>query len=645
MSLINTKSSRGQSSQNRAEAARHSCESARKFEKAGEYEAARQALEEFWPTGGQVPGLDGLDDLTKAEVLLRIGNVLGSLGSARSSPGSQETAKNLLTRSLDIFQAQNEMNRAAEARSDLALSYWREGAFDEARVLLRQALDEAGEDQKEIRATALIRSAIVEKGAARYTEALNIFGKTAPLVEGIDNHALKGCFHNTHASLLNLVGLTEKENRYIDQALIEFAAASYHFEQAGNKRDRAKVENNLGYLFSTIRKFDQAYLHLDRARKLFRELEDFGTIAQIDDTRARTLLAEGRLKEAERVARASLQALDKGDAQALLAEALTTHGVVLARMGKHVRAREALDRAAEVAELAGDPEAAGRARLSILEELSKQIPISGLGAIYQSAAELLQRSQDQSSRDRLIACARQVIDAVSKPEEPRREMGEDVIWEGFSFKEEMVKSEKVVIERALRAAGGSVTRAAHLLGFRHHQSLISLINNRHKDLLKTRSAVRQRRRHLFSPPTKIKRKVVRSGPEHAKLGISILHVSNESDSAELIDKMIVGEDWLVQPCADGDVALTRLTGDERYDLLLVDNDLTGLGGLGGIELTRRVRRMTHRRRIPIVMLSDGAAEAEAWRAGVDAFLKKPEQDDQALPTMARLLRVDLKKPS
>jgi CheY-like chemotaxis protein len=55
--------------------------------------------------------------------------------------------------------------------------------------------------------------------------------------------------------------------------------------------------------------------------------------------------------------------------------------------------------------------------------------------------------------------------------------------------------------------------------------------------------------------------------------------------------------------------------------------------------------MTHRRRIPIVMLSDGAAEAEAWRAGVDAFLKKPEQDDQALPTMARLLRVDLKKPS
>jgi CheY-like chemotaxis protein len=555
MSLINSKSTREPSSHNQIEAARHSCELARQFEKAGEYEAARQALDDFWPTGAQVPGLEGLDDLTTAEVLLRIGNVLGALGSARPSPGSQEIARSLLTRSLDLFEAQNQVNRAAEARSDLALSYWREGAFDEARVLLRQTLDEASEDQKEIRATALVRSALVEKGAARY---------------------------------------------------------------------------------------DQTYLHLDRARKLFRELANFETIARIDDTRARTLLAEGRLKEADRWARSSVQALEKGEAQALLAEALTTHGVVLARLGKHVRAREALDRAAEVAELAGNPEAAGRARLSIVEELSKQTPISGLGAIYQSAADLLKGSQDQSSRERLISCARQVIEAMTKPEAPRREMGEEVTWEGFSFKEEMVKSEKVVIERALRAAGGSVTRAAHLLGFRHHQSLISLINNRHRDLLKTRSAVRQRRRHLFSPPTKIKRKVVRGGPEHAKLGISILHVNNESDSAQLIDKMIVGEDWLVHSCAEGDVALAKLTGDERYDLLLVDNDLTGLSG---IELTRRVRRMTHRRRIPLVMLSDAAAEADAWRAGVDAFLKKPDQVDQVLPTMARLLRVDLKKPT
>jgi hypothetical protein len=44
-----------------------------------------------------------------------------------------------------------------------------------------------------------------------------------------------------------------------------------------------------------------------------------------------------------------------------------------------------------------------------------------------------------------------------------------------------------------------------LLGFRHHQSLIALINSRHRDLLGTRSAVRKRRHHLFSKPRKTRK--------------------------------------------------------------------------------------------------------------------------------------------
>src|SRR6185295_7628149 len=81
-------------------------------------------------------------------------------------------------------------------------------------------------------------------------------------------------------------------------------------------------------------------------------------------------------------------------------------------------------------------------------------------------------------------------------------------WEGFSLRKHVREDERAVIERALRDAGGSVTRAAHLLGFKHHQSLISLINSRHKELLQTRSPVRKRRRHLFSQSRKLKKKLV-----------------------------------------------------------------------------------------------------------------------------------------
>ncbi len=75
---------------------------------------------------------------------------------------------------------------------------------------------------------------------------------------------------------------------------------------------------------------------------------------------------------------------------------------------------------------------------------------------------------------------------------------------------------------------------------------------------------------------------------------------------------------------DADTALRKLTGDEHHDALVIDNNLPGLSGL---ELVQRARKMTHRRRIPIIVLSADDIEREAWRAGVNEFLRKPEQID------------------
>ena len=95
-------------------------------------------------------------------------------------------------------------------------------------------------------------------------------------------------------------------------------------------------------------------------------------MAQVDDTRARTLLAEGHIAESERLARSAVRVLERGDQQAALAEALTTQGVALARLGNHPRAKALLERAIEAAETTGDLEGAGRAKLSIIEELGER---------------------------------------------------------------------------------------------------------------------------------------------------------------------------------------------------------------------------------------------------------------------------------
>jgi CheY-like chemotaxis protein/tetratricopeptide (TPR) repeat protein len=469
----------------------------------------------------------------------------------------------------------------------------------------------------------------VETDAGHLNQALRLYDEALPLLDRSDDHALKGAFHNNFARLFRRFGRIEG----IDRALVEYAAASFHFEEAGHTRYLARVENNLGYLFLTIGRHPEAHQSLDRARHFFIELRDSGMVAQVDETRARTFLAEGRLPEAERLIRTVVKTLERGDEQAVLAEALTTYGTVTARLGRFGRARELLDRAIDIAQTAGDLEGAGRAKLSIIEELEDQTSALELAATFESATELLQKSQDPSATRRLISCAQRVIDAL-KTDENEALPSTEPDWEEFSLRQQVRNYEKALIERALREAGGAVTKAAHLLGFKHHQSLISLINSRHRDLLGTRSAVRKRRSHIFSPPRKLKRPAPIQ-TQRSTSRISILHVEDHKLVAQLVNDLLSAENWQVEQCTDSDTALRKLTGNEHFDVLVVDNDLNGLSGL---ELVQRARKMTHRRRTPMIMLSGGDYETAAWRVGVDAFLKKPEEISDLPTTINRLLR-------
>ena len=521
----------------------------------------------------------------------------------------------------------------SEARGDLALCYYREGSFDEARVQLRTALHILPEGNDDLEAILLIRAGIIEERTRRLNDALQFYKRAAPLVERSEDHALKGSFHFEYGLVLRRLSAPENREDYLDRALIEYAASSFHYEQAGNELALARVELNLGCLFFKVGRYGQAHEHLNLARHLFLKLKDAATAAQVDDTRARTLLAQGHAAEAERIARHAVRVLERGGQQALLAEGLTTQGVALARLGNHVRAKALLERAIEVAETVGDLEGAGRAKLTIIEEFGEKIPAKELITIYRSAIDLLKCSQDPATGKRLINCADALLDTLGHLE-LQDQRSEEQTWQGFDFKQHVNESERTVIERALRDADGSVTKAARLLGFRHHQSLISLINTRHKELLKTRTKVRKRRRHLFSPPKKTKKKVVERSPKSATSQISILHVEDNKALARLIQETLGVEGMHVDACLSGTTALEILRSDAPYDLVILDNDLPGLSGL---ELVLRLQAIPHRRNTPVIMLSGDDCEAEAWRAGVKDFLRKPEAVDEVSSTIKRLL--------
>lgn len=472
------------------------CQLAKNREEASDYEGAREALGELWPGVGARPNVDGLNETTKAEVLLRIGNISGWLGSASQMEGVQEKAKDLISESARIFESLADTEKVAEARIDLATCYWREGAVDEARVMLQGVLKSLGDNHSEQKLRALINSAVVEKVSTRDKDALRIHIQAAPLFEVSTNHALRGKFHNEFATVLKNLGIAEHREDYIDRALVEFTAAGYHWEQAGDARFCAAVENNIGSLLLNLGKVKDAHRHLNRARQLFVSLRDKVHIAQVDETRARACMAEGRNAEAEKLARSSVRTLEAGGEQSLLAEALTTQATALSRSSRHQQAAGIFQRAVEVAENAGHPEGAGQAALSLVEELGESLAPETIRDAYVRAESLLARSQNGFLLSRLGHCARRAF-AVGRVSATA---GENAIplkpFEGCSLDEEVLRFEADLIKNALEAANGSVTRAARLLKVTH-QGLAFILQGRHKHLLSARTPIRKRRRGII----------------------------------------------------------------------------------------------------------------------------------------------------
>jgi CheY-like chemotaxis protein/tetratricopeptide (TPR) repeat protein len=598
--------------------ARLRCRLAIELEDIGNYEAAREAMGELWPEVGGRPALDELSEVTAAEVHLRVGVLTGWIGSVRQLEKGQEIAKNLIGESITRFEALQNTEKIAEAQMELGYCYWREGAFNEARTWLYEALSKLAGSKSEVKAVTLLRTALVEKVANRLSDALRLHMEAAPLFDASGNHSIKGRFHNEYAQVLRKLSAAERRSDYIDRALIEYTAASYYFEQAGHRRYQACVENNLGFLFSTIRKFPEAHQHLDRAQALFTSMKDSVHTAQVDDTRAKVLLAEGRVSEAERLVRSAVQILEKGGEQSLLAEALTTHGLTLARAGSHKLARLTLQRAVEVAQNAGDLEAAGLAALTILEELAEHLQAHDLSITYDRAAELLSKSENRENKDRLLATSRRVLFLVgSLPSPPT--------WKGFNFYDAALRFEARLIERALRDAGGIVSQAAQLLGIERSSLDAMLHRGRHKALKHLRTPAEPRKSSLMF------RDEVGC---HDTQAVSVLHVEDEASVAEAVRMTLDDEGWMVETCGDGAAALERLSSGARYDVLIFDNQLPGMGG---IELIRRTQALAHRQQTPIIMLSASDVELQARRAGAKAFLRKPDDMPVLAETVARLL--------
>src|SRR6266545_1029588 len=475
MKITSPKQHTGYTSAN--EEALSRCQIALELKDRGCYEGAREAMGTLWRRVAERPETKGLYPSIAAEVLLCVGILTRWIGSRNQIKESQDIARDLISESITFYESIGDAKKVAAARAELAYCYWREGAFDEARIMFGEALQKLTTEGN-TRAGALLGLAVVEWSDSRFGQALRILTENASLFNKITNNTIKGSYHNQLALIFRKLAASGNRNNYYQRAIGEYEEADHHFKLARNIVFRADVKNNLGVLLCKLCRFKEAHKYVVEARRLAVGVRDKVLTAQFDDTRAQVFIAEKKYKEAEAVAKSAVRVLEKSGHQCLLADALITQGIALARLQRIEQAQFIFQKAIEVAHQVGALNKAGIASLTLIEEM-EELSLDTLFAAYERASEWLAKSQSQDLLLRLNTAARKVcfrlrseLKAASATAEAAT--GEDATAEGATTEKdtdallnkpcdlpsEVLKFESTLIRQALAKANGSLTRAA-----------------------------------------------------------------------------------------------------------------------------------------------------------------------------------------
>lgn len=378
------------------------CSIARDQMAIGNYEAARLILQQ-WSVPGTWPKLDYLNAYAAADLLFTIGSLLGSIAGSKQVVHGHRHAEALLNGSVALFEQLGVKTRSVEARMELTRCYYRQGLLDIARETILTALAELPADQLELRTLALINLGVIERDSGRLKDSLVQLREAASLE--VVGRLVTGRCNIDLATTLKDLAFSHGEKQHLAEATSRFLRALYESEALGHHRNVGSVENNFGFLLLNLGAYKESEHHLLRADRIFNALCDNVRGAQVKDTLARLYIETRQLTDAEQVIDLAVETLEQTDSEAILAEALTTKGVVACRTGRYNDGKRSFEAACKVAERCGDHQGTVRALLGLFEEMQNRLDENERRKIGHQLVRLVPAIQQPS----LLARAEHVI--------------------------------------------------------------------------------------------------------------------------------------------------------------------------------------------------------------------------------------------
>ncbi len=308
------------------------CTVAREQTNVGNFTAACLIFGEWW-TPGKWPKLNHLDLYACADLLFTLGMLAGNVASARRVSSGQKYAQALLNGAIAFSEHIGSRWLVSEARVELARSYYREGLFDLAGATSRQALLDIGCLDNELKGVCLVLLGAIYRDAGRLGDSINRLKEAAEVVTS-PMSLISGRYHHEIATTLKESAVLSFSEEHSRKSWDNFHAALFALEAIGNHRHSAAAENNLGYLLLNLKQHQDSELHLLRAKRFFSRFGDDVRSAQVNDTLARLYIETGQLTRADENISNAVRVLETTDEDGLLAEALTTKGIILFKTGR-----------------------------------------------------------------------------------------------------------------------------------------------------------------------------------------------------------------------------------------------------------------------------------------------------------------------
>jgi DNA-binding winged helix-turn-helix (wHTH) protein/tetratricopeptide (TPR) repeat protein len=334
--------------------------------------AAAELILKPWMPQNDWPKLSSLTPHAAADFLYTLGLLTTSLATTQQSINGHRRAAALFNGSIAIFEHLNTKSRSVEARSELARCYYRQGFFDLARETLSAALSELPDDESEIKARCLIYCGMLERDAGRLTDAIQSLNSAVSIIAPAELF-LTAPYHLETAGTVKHLAFSKDNDTYNDQTRFHYRSALHEYEAIGDHRSTAIAENNFGLFLLNLGSWAEAERHLRRSLQFFETLSDDVRRAQVNETLTRLYIATNNYPLAQQTIASALHTLELTDSAAILSEALTTAGIVAARLRQLGEAERRFEAAYKVSERCGDREGARRALFSLVEEVGDRL--------------------------------------------------------------------------------------------------------------------------------------------------------------------------------------------------------------------------------------------------------------------------------